>query len=151
MIYQASVEQFREKSIPRGQALLILAMRHYPRGLKKELSDEFRSILAPSPELFKDWKSFEKKVGHEEAFKLSHYEERFALSPVGLFLLKKHSEEANKKIYLACQCKIGERCHREMLLLIAKNKYGATVGPIFNTYSAFEKRIQYLDDTIKLG
>lgn len=151
MIHQASVDQFRNKSIPRENSLLVLAMRHYPRGLKKELSDEFRNILAPAPELFKEWKTFEKESGHEEAFRLSHYEERFALSPIGLFLLKKYSEEsAAKNIYLACQCQIGERCHREMLLLIAKNKYGATVGPIHNTYPTFEKRIGDLDDSIKL-
>jgi hypothetical protein len=124
-------------------------MCYYPRGIKKEWRDDYRNDLAPDRKLFGQWKEFEKKSGHDQAFELSHYEERFHLSPVALFLLKKWSEE-KKTTYLVCQCHIGERCHREMLLLTAQKKYGAQIGRLYHSYPIYEKRIALLDDQIKL-
>ena len=120
----------------------------YPRGVKKELSDEFRSELAPDRELLKEWKQFERDKGHDEAFKLTNYEARFQLTPTALYHLKKYSE-ASGDTYLVCQCKIGERCHREMLLLTAKIKYNAKIGEVHNSYPTYEARIPLLDDQLK--
>lgn len=152
MLKQASVDQLRQQTLPREHSWIVIAMRHYPRGVKKEWSNEFRHILAPSEDLLREWKTFEKEFGHEHAFVASNYEERFELSPTALYLLKKYSEQSHDKdIYLVCQCDLGERCHREMLLLIAQKKYGALIDPVFHTYPQLEKRIPLLNDTIKLG
>jgi len=149
MLQQASVDQVRRQEIPRENSHIVIAMCYYPRGIKKEWRDDYRADLAPSRELFAEWKEFEKQAGHDEAFRLSHYEERFQLTPVALYLLKKYAEE-NRDTYLVCQCKVGERCHREMLLLTGREKYGARVGEIYNSYPIFQKRIAQLDDTLKL-
>jgi uncharacterized protein YeaO (DUF488 family) len=149
MLLQASVDQVRKQEIPRENSLIIITMCYYPRGIKKEWRDDFRSILAPDRELFKEWKAFEKEKGHDEAFKLSHYEERFSLTPIALTLLKVYGEWSREKdIYFVCQCKVGERCHREMLMLAAYKKYGAFVSNIFHTYPAFESRILKFHDKI---
>ncbi len=147
MLKQGSVSQIRHKEIPRENSLIVIAMCFYPRGIKKEWRDTYINALAPARELFTEWKAYEKKSGHDEAFRLSHYEERFSLTPFALNHLKIYSEDSGKMdIYLICQCEVGSRCHREMLLLTAKKRYGATIAPLFHTYPVFEKRIPILGD-----
>jgi uncharacterized protein YeaO (DUF488 family) len=143
MFKQGSVSQVRNQEIPREQSHIVITMCYYPRGVKKEWSDEFRNILAPSRELFKEWKDFEKSFGHDEAFKLSRYEERFELSRMALGYLQVYGESP-KDTYFICQCEVGERCHREMLLLVVKNKLAGKVEKIFHDYPIFEKRIKDL-------
>jgi uncharacterized protein YeaO (DUF488 family) len=117
-------------------------MCFYPRGLKKELLDEYRSDLAPDRELFKDFKEFQAKVGHEAAFENSNYEARFHLSRRAAEHLKTLAQMSQTQdVYLACQCELGERCHREILLLIAKNEFGAQISEVFHSYPVFEKRL----------
>lgn len=151
MLKQASVEQVRKQVLPRNNTVISIVMRHYPRGIKKEWSDEFRNLLAPDQELFTEWKARELKVGHNEAFSEVDYENRFELTPVALHLLKMYSEQSKTQdIYLVCQCRVGERCHREMLMLVAHKKYGAEIDQIYHDYAIFEKRIPELKDEIKL-
>ena len=150
MLLQASVDQVRQQEISRDNSQIVITMCYYPRGVKKEWRDDFRSELAPDRKLFKDWKQLEKQAGHDQAFELSQYEDRFSLSPVALYHLKKYSELSHRQdIYFVCQCKIGEKCHREMLLLTAKEKYNASIGPVFHLYPVFKNRIAQLDDNLK--
>lgn len=153
MLQQASVEQIRQQQIPRINTRLVIAMCYYPRGLKKKFSDDFRNILAPDRNLFKEWKEQEKIAGHEKAFIETDYENRFYLSPIALYMLKSYTEESvatNKDIFFICQCEMGQRCHREILLLTAAKKYGANIGPLYHQYPTYEQRILQMDDTIKL-
>jgi len=48
MLKQASVSDIRKGTLTKAQGYLSICMRTYPRGLKKELTDEYRSDLAPS-------------------------------------------------------------------------------------------------------
>ncbi len=146
---QASVQEVREQKISRANAFIIIVMCYHPRGIKAQWRDDFRNILAPDRELFKEWKAFEKTKGHDQAFELSHYEDRFSLSPLAMNLLKVYSQWSHEKdVYLVCQCEVGQRCHREMLLLVAKKKYDAAVGEIFLSYARFEARIPSLLDKL---
>jgi uncharacterized protein YeaO (DUF488 family) len=141
LIHQASVLQVRRQEISRISTWIVITMCYYPRGIKKEWRDEFRSDLAPDRELFREWKKYEREVGHTEAFKLSHYEKRFHLSSSALEHLQELSLLSRKMdVYLVCQCAPGEMCHREMLMLLAKTKYGANTAPIFNSYEIFSRR-----------
>jgi uncharacterized protein (DUF488 family) len=70
------------------------------------------------------------------------YEARYQLGPDAfneLQRLAKLSEE--KVVYLVCQCSTGERCHREMLLLAARELLGAKVGNIYHSYPTFQARL----------
>jgi len=143
MLKQASVAQLRDGEISRAQGYMVVCMAFYPRGLKKELMDEYRTHLAPDRELFAEWKEYEKKFGHEEAFKKSNYEARFALPPDALESLRRLTDISRKQdVYLICQCQIGERCHREILALIARDKYRAEIAPLHNEYPVFEARLK---------
>lgn len=142
MLKQASVDQIRAHALPRDKTLLVITMRYYPRGIKKEWRDDFRHDLAPDRQLFKEWKKFEKQVGHDRAFELSHYEERFSLSPSALQHLKQYADLSRTfDVFLICQCKVGERCHREMLMLMAQKKYNACIAPLFHDYPTFNSRL----------
>jgi uncharacterized protein YeaO (DUF488 family) len=121
MLKQGSVSQLRSGELSRKDGYIVVAMRFYPRGLKKELRDEYRSDLAPSLKLFQDFKKFEKKVGHDAAFEAANYRSRFELTPEGEANLKRLTElSRDKDVYLICQCEIGQRCHRELLLNLAR-------------------------------
>lgn len=151
MLKQASVEQIKQSEIPRKNSHIVIVMCFYPRGIKKELSDEYRKELAPDRPLFQDWKTFERGHGHDEAFRLANYEKRFTPSPTALFHLKEYSDmSTSKDVYFVCQCALGERCHREMLLLTAQKRFGTKIDRVFHAYQEYEKRIPTLDDKIKL-
>lgn len=142
MLKQASIDQIRSGEVSRDQGYIIVAMCFYPRGLSKDLMDEYRADLAPDRTLFKEWKANEERHGHDEAFRRTSYEDRFRLSAKALSDLKAFSEFAKKTdIYLVCQCQVGERCHREMLILLAHRRFGAPAEPLFHDYVSFEKRI----------
>src|SRR3989338_317626 len=113
--------------VTRANGYIVIAMCFYPRGLKKELRDEYLSSLAPDKALFKDWQEFAKRYGHEAAF-------------VELERLTVLSRQ--KDVYLVCQCSEGERCHREMLLLAAKKAFGAEIAPVSQEYPRFLARLQ---------
>lgn len=141
MLKQASIDQIRSGEISRDQGYVIVAMCFYPRGLRKDLMDEYRADLGPDRTLFKEWKATEQRHGHEAAFAETHYEERFHLDHKTLKEFKAFAEFAKKTdIYLVCQCQVGERCHREMLMLLGRH-WGAPTDAVFNNYPQFEKRI----------
>lgn len=142
MLKQASIKQIQKGEVSREKGYVVATMAFYPRGLKKELLDEYRVDLAPDKELFKEFKQCQAEVGHDEAFEKSNYENRFELSRRATEHLKqlvKMSE--TQDVYLACQCEMGQRCHREILLLIAEKEFGAKTDPLFHTYPKFESRL----------
>lgn len=142
MLKQGSISQLRTGELNRQNGYIVIAMAFYPRGLKKELADEYRSNLAPDRELFREWKEFEASHGHEAAFQKSSYEQRFQLPPDAWESLRRLTDVSRSKdVYLLCQCELGERCHREMVALAAQFKFKAEIAPLFNTYPVFESRL----------
>lgn len=141
MLKQASVGQIRSGEISRENGYLVLGMAHYPRGLKSDLTDEYRSDLAPDRDLLREWKEVERKFGHDIAFEKTDYENRFQLKPEAKEHLKILSEFARRAdVYLICQCELGQRCHREMLMLYAEREFGAPIDRVFHAYPRFLAR-----------
>lgn len=135
MLRQASVGQIRRGEITRKQGYIVITMCFYPRGLRKELRDEYRGDLAPDRALFKDFKRWQKELGHEKGFELSHYDDRFSLSASALETLSRLSRLSwERDVYLVCQCEPGERCHREILMLLAERRFGASIDLVRNEY-----------------
>jgi uncharacterized protein YeaO (DUF488 family) len=117
-------------------------MRFYPRGLRRELRDEYRGELAPAPALFADFKRHQAESGHDRAFALSRYESRFSLSDEAWARLGRLSAMSRTRdVYLVCQCPVGERCHREILMLLARDRFGARIGPVHHGYPVAERRL----------
>lgn len=142
MLLQGSVGDLRSGKLSRKDGYIVVAMAFYPRGMEKTLRDEYQAALAPDRELFREWKGYEEKFGHDEAFVRSNYEARFKLDYEAMYKLRRIVERAaNQDVYLVCQCAPGERCHREMLLLAAQKKLGAKTGPIHHAYPVFEARL----------
>lgn len=145
MLKQASISQIRSGEISRKLGYVVACMAFYPRGLKKELLDEYRAHLAPDRQLFSEWKEVEQKSGHDEAFFQTKYEERFTLAPDARESLRRLVDiSKTRDVYLACQCEPGERCHREMLLLYAQSQFKAEIEPPHHSYPVFQKRIDSL-------
>lgn len=141
MLKQASVSQIRSGALSRRDGYLAIAMCFYPRGLLKELRDEYVRGLAPDPVLFKDWQKHEKSHGHDAAFARSSYEDRFTLSDEALAALRRLAELSRERdVYLVCQCEVGERCHREILLLQARRDFGAETGEVYHEYPRYFAR-----------
>lgn len=152
MLKQASIQQIKKGEITRGQGFVVATMAFYPRGLKKELLDEYRADLAPDRDLFRDFKEQEPLVGHNEAFQACQYEQRFHLTRRAADQLKILADLSKKQdVFLACQCEIGQKCHREILLLIAQKKFGAEISALFHSYPEFEARMsQALGERINI-
>jgi uncharacterized protein YeaO (DUF488 family) len=145
MLRQGSIHQLRTGAISREDAHIAVCMCFYPRNLPKTLRDEYRPELAPDRALFKEWQAAEKKVGHNEAFTKANYVQRFPLGEEALAELERLSKlSRKKKVYLLCQCAVGERCHRELLLLTAQALFGAKIGNVYHSYPGFEERLTKL-------
>lgn len=143
MIKQASVKAIRDGEITRENGYVVIAMCFYPRGLRKDLRDEYRGDLAPDRQLFKEWKYFSNKFGHEEAFAKSDYERRFKLGEEARYHLRELAEKSQEKdIYLVCECKVGERCHRELIMLDAKRNFDAKIDKVHHDYPVYLERIE---------
>ena len=142
MLHQGTVAQLRNLEIQRGSQYLAITMRTYPRGIKKELSDEYMSCLAPDPSLFKEFKALQKTRGHERAFQECDYENKFRISQLAFYHLKRLADiSKSQETYLICQCELGQRCHRELLLIIAHQEFGAQIGALFHEYPTFRDRL----------
>lgn len=143
MLKQASVSQVRSGELNKDQGYLSVTMRTYPRGLKKELIDEYRADLAPDLELFREFKELQASVGHEQAFEQVRYEDRFELGRRPLLHLEELVRISQKQdVYLICQCDVGQYCHREILMLMAQKKFGAEIAPIHHSYEKFLARLK---------
>jgi uncharacterized protein YeaO (DUF488 family) len=145
VLKQASVGQLRRGEITKKDGYIAVVMCHYPRGLPTGARDAFHSELAPDRPLFAEWKEIEREQGHARAFIRTRYQHRFVLSGWGFHLLHELAERAKEEqVFLVCECAVGERCHREMLMLIAKTTFGAAVDKIFNNYPIWQKRLKRL-------
>lgn len=142
LIKQGSLEQLRSGELNRTHGYIVVAMAYFPRGLQKNLMDEYRTHLSPDRVLFHEWKELEGKIGHEEAFKQTDYEARFTLEPGAVESLRRLVDVSRKQdVYFICQCAVGQRCHREMIALYAQVKFRAEIAPLHNEYPVFKARL----------
>jgi len=80
---------------------------------------------------------------HSSAFDAVHYEKRFELSEDGMAHLERLVDLSRQKdVYLICQCEDGLKCHRDLLLIIARVRFGAQTEPMRFNYPTFAKRLQ---------
>lgn len=144
MLKQARVEDIAKNRITKLHGHIVVVTHYYPRFLKRKLIDEYIKDLAPTRELLTEFKESEKSSGdHDDSFQKMDYESKFSLSEAGLSELARLSSlSKDKDVYLVCHCAIGQCCHRELLLMIAKDKFGASVGKIHHDYSQFKNRLQ---------
>jgi len=145
MLKQASVHDLKKGVVSVDQHHVVVTMRHYPRGLKKTLRSEYVQELSPADPLFKDFShhKIDLKEDHNSAFENCRYEKRFGLTSQGLSELQRLAElSRSKDVYLVCQCAESERCHRELLLLMAAEWYAAQAAPLRFEYKAFEQRLK---------
>lgn len=144
MLLRAPVQAVRTGQIGRRGAHIAVVMRRYPRGLGREMVDEYVADLAPAAELFDEFKAREREIGdHDLAFAVVRYEERFEIGPAGLEALQRLGEMATRRdVYLVCQCTHDQRCHADLLLLTARVKFGAPIGALPFTYPTYEARLK---------
>lgn len=127
MLYRISVQDIKDKKITRRFGYIAVVMQYYPRFLPKTLIDEYTRELAPDRALFTEFKNRENELGdHNLAFDKVEYEKRFTLSDLGFAALERLSTLASdRNVYLACQCSPLQKCHGDLLLLLAKVRFHA--------------------------
>ncbi len=147
MLFRAPVSYVKSGRVTRKSSYLAVVMRHYPRYTPKELVDTYLPSLAPDPVLFKEFKSTEKSTGdHNQAFAAVDYEQRFTLSEGGWADLEKLATLAQtKSVYLLCQCGYEQRCHCDLLLIAARERFKAPVSQIPFSYPKFSNRLKVSD------
>jgi uncharacterized protein YeaO (DUF488 family) len=146
MLRRASVWDIENNRVSRERDYLAVVMRFYPRFLKREKVDEYIRALAPNGELFSEFKALERKtLNHNGAFYSVHYEERFDLSEEGrkrLAELSQLSRELSERdVVLICQCRDYDRCHCDLLLLWARQRFEAPVSGLIFDYPRFQERL----------
>lgn len=144
MLKKASVEDLKSGAISRDQSYIVITMCHYPRGMRKELSDEYVKALAPDAGLLKDFLAAKKKHAgnHNAAFAAVRYEQRFTLDAGALAELRRLAEiSQDRDVTFVCQCAPDQRCHRELLLILARRWYGAQTELRKFSYPLFERRV----------
>lgn len=142
MIKQATVEDISNSRITKRHGRIVVTTRYYPRFLKRKLVDDYEGVLAPTKDLLAEFKVREDEMGgdHDGAFADVEYESKFALSESGMAKLREYvTLSETQDVYFVCHCRLGQRCHRELLLLIAQ-KMGAQVGRVFLDYPVFLAR-----------
>jgi uncharacterized protein YeaO (DUF488 family) len=144
MLYQAWVAELKEKRITKSMGHIAVCMRYYPRFLNRTLCHEYIRALAPSDELFTDFRAALERTGDQnQAFEEVEYEKRFELGEEGLAELARLCDLARTKdVYLVCQCAKNEKCHRHLLLLLAERLYGAQIDRIRFEYPDFRARLE---------
>src|SRR5688572_2952026 len=125
MLYRASVQDIKDKRVTRRSGYLAVVMQYYPRFLKKEMIDEYVHTLAPDRVLFTEFKERDRALkDHDAAFAGVDYENRFTLTDEGLANLERLSElSCERDVILVCQCLPVEKCHADLLLLLAKKHF----------------------------
>lgn len=143
MLRQATVEDIRSSRVTRRHGRIVVVTRFYPRYLQKKLVDEYASDLAPAKELLVEFKDREKAIeDHDRAFDEISYESKFTLRSDGLDHLRSLCELArDRDVYFVCHCKIGSRCHREILMLIGSELFGAKVGRLHFDWDGIRRRL----------
>src|SRR3954464_14494066 len=111
MLLQASVGQLFSGRLTRKHGYIAITMRHHPRGLRRELRDQYTSLLSPPTLLFKHFRQVKDETGdHNEAFERVEYEKHFWLELEGFLELQRLAEKSKKQdVFLICQCTVGEK------------------------------------------
>lgn len=144
MIKQATVEDIANSRITKRHGRIVVVTRYYPRFLKRKLVDDYEGVLAPTRELLGSFKDLESDLGgeHDRAFEEIGYEEKFWLDESGLAKLAEYAAlGASQDVYFVCHCKLGQRCHRELLLMMASSLYAGPVGRVYLQYPVFAARL----------
>lgn len=144
MLKKGCVAQLRSGELSRADGHIVLPMCRYPRGLKKDLIDEYVKALAPGANLLDAFHAERERLGgnHNAAFLSCDYQSRFSLDETALQALRHFAEMARERdIYFVCQCELNERCHRELLLICAKRWWQAPTELRAFSYPVFEARI----------
>lgn len=143
MLYRASVQDVKTGRVARRYGYLAVVMQFYPRFLSKELVHEYLHELAPERALFLEFKALAREKGdHNAAFAEVGYEDRFGLSPEGWTALERLSGQAKEgNVFLICQCSPLDRCHADLLLLLARHRFAARTSHPRLAYPCFEARL----------
>lgn len=143
MLKQATVEDISNNRITKRHGRIIVTTRYYPRFLKKKFVDEYLPILAPTKELLAQFKDLEAELAdHDRAFEEVEYEHLFTLDEGARDVLKTLSDLSREQdVYLVCHCKLGQRCHREIVMVLARALFDAPVGRVYHAYSVIEERV----------
>jgi uncharacterized protein YeaO (DUF488 family) len=150
LIKQATVEDISNSRITKRHGRIVVVTRYYPRFLKRKLVDDYEGVLAPSKALLTEFKKREDEMGddHDGAFEDISYESKFELSESGIAKLREYAAlAATQDVYFVCHCRLGQRCHRELLLLMAK-QMGAPVGRVYMEYPIFQERFALRTDFV---
>lgn len=123
MLYRASVKDLKDRRITKRTGHIAVVMQYYPRFVPKEGIDEYLRTLAPDRELFTEFKARARELkDHNRAFAEVEYEKRFQLSGAGKEDLKRLSALSKERdVFLVCQCASLDRCHADLLLLLARH------------------------------
>ncbi len=143
MFKQATVEDVSNRRITRLHGRIVAVTHYYPRYLQKKLIDEYHKSLAPTRQLLEEFKAAEERLGdHDRGFEEIDYESKFWLSEEGFAELQRLSIEAESKtVYLVCHCSVGQRCHREVLMVLASTLYQAPIGKLSFSWEKFRARL----------
>jgi uncharacterized protein YeaO (DUF488 family) len=144
MLRKGTVADIFSGALTRTQGHIVVAMCLYPRGLAKVKRDEYCKALAPDRKLLDAFHAERERLhgDHNAAFLTCDYQNRFTLSAEGVAALKRLAElSASKDVYLVCQCEAGQRCHRELLLILAKRWWRAQTEIRKFSYPEFERRV----------
>ena len=144
MLKQASTADLKAGTVTRAAGLVVVAMRTYPRQITRTQRDEYLVDLSPDPQLFRDFKDAERRLGdHDLAFAEVGYERRFQLNSSALSDLARLARAAqDRDVFLVCQCAVGQRCHRELLLMCARRGFEADAEAPRNAYPEFAARLE---------
>jgi uncharacterized protein YeaO (DUF488 family) len=144
MLSRASVRDIRDRRLSRRYGYLVVVMQYYPRFLARTQIDEYVRSLAPSRDLFANFKAKERETkDHNLAFQEVSYEARFMLSREGKESLRRLCELAMARpVYFLCQCLPVEKCHADLLLLTARHFHQAEIGFLRQKYPIYEQNLR---------
>lgn len=144
MLKRASIAQIKSGEISKTHGHLVIAMRVYPRFLSKALINEYSKTLSPEPTLFARYRDYKKQgLAQNEAFEAAKYQDAFTLSHEGLEDLKRLTEiSRTQNVYLICQCAEHERCHVDLMLLLAEKRFSASIEQPSEDYPDFRARLR---------
>lgn len=152
MLKQASVSDLISDKVSREKAYVVITMRRYPRFVNRQYRDEYVSCMSPTAKLHEDWLTAKRKHNdHDGAFARTRYEERFDFDEDDFRELERLSTLAKQRdVYFVCQCRVGMRCHREMLLILARALFGVKTDAPTKDYPEFEERLPDFKRRLKL-
>lgn len=144
MLKKGCVDDLKSGALSRSDGVIVLPMCHYPRGMSKARVDEYVKALGPSKALLDDFHAERERLNgnHNAAFLACRYQDKFSLSDAGVVALERFAAlSAERDVYFVCQCALDQRCHRELLLIMARKWWGAKTELRTFSYPDFERRL----------